>query len=232
VQPEQRRNAATLFAALGDGERLSLLVKDEDAMVREAAVSSIGKLKIATAAGSLLIALVDEAPDVRLAAAEALGMVADLEVVAALTRALDDDDSWVQCAALRSLARISPDAAIQAIHTLSPQAGGVVLITCLELLEGLTGEGCRETAEQALDNSDMDVVTLAIDLLARHSVERIIPHAGRLLAHQNWNVRIVCARAVARLSLSEAGILLSDALEHEENELVRTQLHKLLKERA
>jgi HEAT repeat protein len=228
-QPEQRRNAAILFAALGDGDRLSLLVKDEDALVREAAVSSIGKLRIISALGTLLIALVDENPDVRVAAAEAMGEVGDETVVTALKHALNDEDAWVQCAVLKSLARISPAATIYAIKEVFLCADGLLMITCLELLDQSGDDQAVELVEKSLDNSDGEVVTLAISILARHALDRITSHAERLLAHQNWNVRAACARTVALLPASQAGRLLGDALEHEENDLVRTQLQNLLK---
>lgn len=228
-QPEKRRNAAILFAALGDGDRLSLLVKDEDATVREAAVSSIGKLHITAAMGSLLIALVDEDPDVRIAAAEALGEVGNESVLNVLTHALNDDDSWVQCAALKSLARISPESTFDAVKGLFPRAEGLLMITCLELLDVQGGVQSLELVEQSLDNSDEDVVTLAISIIARHDIGRITSRAEQLLAHQNWNVRISCARAVAQLPSLQAGKLLKNALEHEENDLVRTQVQNLLK---
>ena len=112
-QSEQRRNAAILFAALGDGDRLSLLAKDEHSLVRHAAVSSIGKLHLALSSGIMIMALVDEDPDVRMAAAETLGEVGDRGVVTALTHALGDEDAWVQCAALKSIAHISPELTTQ-----------------------------------------------------------------------------------------------------------------------
>jgi len=228
-QPEQRRNAAILFAALGDGDRLSLLVKDEDALVREAAVSSIGKLHISAAASILQIALVDENPDVRIAAAEALGEVGDEQIVTALNHALNDEDAWVQCAVLKSLARISPDATFSAIQAVFPSADGLLLITCLELLDQIGSDQALKLVEQTLDNSDGEVVTLAISILARQALDRISSHADRLLAHQNWNVRVSCARAVALFPAPQAGMLLTHALEHEENELVRSQMQNLLK---
>ena len=58
---------------------------------------------------------------------------------------------------------------------------------------------------------------------------RFVPHAGRLLSHHSWNVRIACARTVALLPTDTAGNLLAQALETESNELVRTQLQSLLK---
>lgn len=228
-QSEQRRNAAILFATLGDGDRLSLLVKDEDALVREAAVSSIGKLQLTAATGTLLIALVDENPDVRIAAVEALGEVGGEGVVTALNHTLNDEDAWVQCAALKSIARISPHATLHAIQTVFSRAEGLLMITCLELLDQLADDQAMKLVEQTLDNSDGELVTLAITSIARHAVDRIAVHAERLLAHSNWNVRVSCARAVALLPPSQASSLLAHALEHEDNDLVRNELQNLLK---
>ncbi len=228
-QPEQRRNAAILFAALGDGDRLSLLVKDEDALVRQAAVSSIGKLHLVSSSGILMIALVDEDPDVRIAAAEALAEVGDAGVVTALTHALNDEDLWVQCAVLKSLARIYPEGTLAVVQTVFLRAEGLLLITCLKLLEDQSDTQAMELVEQALDNSDEEVVTLALAIIGRVSAERIMPHAERLLTHPNWDVRMACARTVALLPASQAGPLLARALEQEQNELVRIQLQDLLK---
>jgi HEAT repeat protein len=226
---EQRRNAAILFAALGDGDRLSLLVKDEDAHVRQAAVSSIGKLQLAPSSGILLMALVDEDPDVRIAAAETLGEVGDKGVVTALTHALNDEDAWVQCAALNSLAHIHPDGVLDAVQTVVPGAEGLLLITCLNLLESHGSDQALDLIEQALDNRDEEVVKLALAILGRRAVDRIVPHAERLLSHGNWDVRIVAARTVTLFPAAQATRLLSQALENEANGLVRTQLQSLLK---
>jgi len=228
-QSEQRRNAAILFAALGDGDRLSLLVKDEDPLVRQAAVSSIGKLHLALSSGILLLALVDEDPDVRIAAAETLGEVGDRGVVTALTHALNDEDAWVQCAVLNSLAHLYPEGVLAAVQTVLPLAEGILLINCLKLLEKQEGDQALELIEQALDNSDEEVVTLALSIIGRRAADRIVPHVDRLLAHGNWGVRIACARAVALLPALQAGMLLTQALDNETNDLVREQFQNLLK---
>jgi len=226
---EQRRNAAVLFAALGDGDRLSLLVKDEDPLVRQAAVSSIGKLRLSLSSGILLMALVDEDPDVRIAAAETLGELGDREVVTALTHALNDEDAWVQCAVLNSLARIYPEGILDAVQTVLPGAEGLLLITCLKLLEDQENGQALELVEEALDNIDEEVVTLALAIIGRRAIDRIVPHAARLLAHDNWNVRMACARVVALLPAAQAANLLEHALGDEKNELVRSQVQNLLK---
>jgi HEAT repeat protein len=228
-QQELRRNAAILFAALGDGDRLSLLAKDEDELVREAAVSSIGKMGLISGMGTLLIALVDESPDVRIAAAEGLGMIGDESVLDALDHALEDEDSWVQCAALKSIAKISADGAINAVKRIFSRAEGLLVITCLELLDQMGGDSAMDLVEQALDNCDSEVVTLSLAILSRHDVDRVSPRAQILLTHENWNIRASCARAVALLPVETASHLLVSALQQENNDLVKTQMQTLLK---
>jgi HEAT repeat protein len=228
-RPEQRRDAAVLLAALGDGDRLSLLVKDEDALVRQAAVSSVGRLHLASACGILTIALVDENPDVRISAAEALADFGNAEVVTALTHALNDDDAWVQCVVLKSLAQICPEGILAAVQKVFDRAEGLLLITCLKLLENHGDNQAMELVERTLDNNDTDVVSLALSIIGRKSINRIAPHAARLLRHHSWDVRMACARNVALLPEAHAFHLLSQALEHETDELARIQLQDLLK---
>jgi len=110
-----------------------------------------------------------------------------------------------------------------------PKAEGLLLITCLNLLEEEGSDQALMLVGQALENSDEEVVTLALSIIGRRAVECLVPHAERLLAHADMNVRIACARTVALLPAVSAGKLLKQALEHEDNELVRTQLQSLLK---
>jgi HEAT repeat protein len=229
VQPEQRRDAAILLAALGDGERLfHHLVKDEDANVRQAAVASIGKLHISEARGILLIALVDESPDVRIAAIEALGEMGDSELFEPLLHALNDDDSWVQCAALKSIARINPSRILAAVQSVYPEAAGLLLITCLDLLENLGSDEALTLVEEALLKRDEEVVKLAIEILMRTGRDRVELHAEHLMSHPHRDVRAACARALAALSTQRAKHILSAALEWEENDLVKTEIKSLL----
>lgn len=228
-QPEQRRNASLLFAALGDGDRLTLLVKDEDPLVRQAAVAAVGKLHLPTSAGTIVIALSDEDPDVRIAAAEALAHVGDVKVITALTHALIDDDVWVQCAVLKSLVSICPEETLNAVKSVFTNAEGLLLITCLKLLEDMNDASALDLVERALDNNDEEVVTLALSIIGRHAPERIVPQAEFILRHRNWDVRMACARTVALLPPVQAKELLERALAEEDNELVRNQLQSLLK---
>lgn len=227
-QPEQRRAAVILHAALGDGEPLTLLVKDADPGVRQAAVASIGKLRLATASGILLIALVDEDPEVRIAAVEALGEVGGNEAVDHLKYALNDDDIWVRCAVLRSIANIDRSEIFPAIRSVFSQADGLLMITCLELLEGIGNREAMDLVEAALESRDKEIVTLALSILARQGGEWVTTHAERLLGHANKEARSGWARVIAGLPAGQARRFLSQAVQRERNGQVKAYIQGLL----
>lgn len=223
--PEKRRDAAILFAALGDAEKLSLLIKDEDSLVRKTAVNALAELRSPAAVGHLVMALVDEDTDVRLAAAGALGEIGGEEVLEPLLLALKDEDPWVQCAALRSLGRLRHPGARQPIVALLESADGLVTITALETLAEIGGEGVAVLVTRALDNPDEEVVKAAIGILAEQGENGWLDeYRERLLAHPHWDVRSSFIKALVANRGSDALPLLRSALDTETDELVREQI--------
>jgi HEAT repeat protein len=227
-QSQQRRDSVLLFATLGDGKFLLRLVKDEDPAVRQASVSAIGKLNIPSSQKILRIALVDETPEVRMASAEALGSAGDAAAIAPLTLTLGDDDDRVRCTALKSITRLAPENALEAIRAVLPTAKGLLLITCLELLDSLGSSGALTLVEEALYNDDEELVNLAIEIISRHARERIERHTERLLRHPEASVRLKLATALAELPSEQARKHLALALEKERNNLVRDRIRCLL----
>ncbi|GAB7027978.1 HEAT repeat domain-containing protein [Geotalea toluenoxydans] len=225
---EKRRNAAVLCTALADTERLSLLVKDEDATVRKAAVSSLASLKSVASAGHLVMALVDEDPDVRIAAAGALGDVGSEEVVGPLLLALQDDDPWVQCAVLKSLGNLKNEATLPAIVQLFERADGLVLITALDAVAKIGGETARALVEKALDNSDEEVVKAAIGILTRENDAWVHTHRDKLLNHSHWDVRSTFIKAMVSRLGEKSFPYLRQALQTETDELVKGQIIELM----
>lgn len=226
--PEARRSATRLYAALTDAERLALLVKDEDALVRRSAVSALAGLHNPVCLGSLVMALVDEDPDVRIAAVAGIGELGGDEAPEPLLLALGDDDPWVQCAALKGLGRYGGSRVLDAIEGLLPTAGGVVLITALETLASMEGDRAAVLVQRCLDNPDEEVVKSAIDILSRGDAEWVDDYRERLLAHPHWEVRANFVRAMAQLLGARALPYLERALESEADELVRGQLRDLI----
>lgn len=228
ASPDQRRDAAMLYGGLGDGDCLSLLAKDENAAVREAAVIAIGKQENSAGSGILLMALVDEDPDVRIAAAEALGRAGNANVLPSLTHAMHDEDCWVQSAVLRSIVFISREQALPVLRDTFATADGLLMITCLEMLESLGGGEALAMVEEALGNSDYDVMSLAVTILVRQGGEWLEANAERLLGHQRPEVRVAFARHFSELPAVKSRPVLTAVLEKEEDTIVREQLQKLL----
>lgn len=170
-QPDDRRESAMLYSALGDGEQLFLLAKDEDASVRQAAIHGLGTLKRAEHSDLIQVALADEAPDVRIAAAEALGALGSHDLLDVLIAALSDTDIWVQCAVLRNIDRIERERLFPLLEALFARADGILMLTCLELLEKIGSPPALELVATALAHPDADIVAAAAAILERRTHE-------------------------------------------------------------
>jgi len=171
VQPGDRRESAMLYAALGDGVQLFLLAKDEDALVRQAAIYGLGTLKRAEHSDLIQIALADEAPEVRIAAADALGALGSHDLLEALIAALSDTDVWVKCAVLRNIDHIDRGRLFPLLDALFARADGILMLTCLELLDKIGSPPAMVLVATALAHHDADVVEAAAALLERRERE-------------------------------------------------------------
>ncbi|HPX60346.1 MAG TPA: HEAT repeat domain-containing protein [Deltaproteobacteria bacterium] len=163
--PDHRRDAAVLAAELSEGDYLSRLVKDEDPSVRKAAVASLGRLNTIGVGSMLQMALVDECPDVRIAAVESLASIGGRPALDCLIPALHDSDTWVQCAVLKGIEKIDRASLLQAIAELFPAAGGLLMITCLEMLGKIGSEEALALVSMAQDNPDGDISRLARSII-------------------------------------------------------------------
>jgi HEAT repeat protein len=212
-----------------DRERLSLLVKDENATVRRTAVNALASLKSGAGIASLIMALVDEDADVRIAAAEALGESGGEEVLPPLLLALKDEDPWVKCAALRGLGRLGHGGAREAVmEVLDGSTDGLLTITAMESLAKICGEGAVERVKRALSSSDEEVVKSAMEILSTYGNAWIDDCREMLLNHPHWDVR----RNFIRLMVANEGEKslphLRSAIDVEGDVLVREQILEIL----
>lgn len=226
--PAKRRNAALILGALLDGERLIRLVKDEDASVRRAAVSSLVRIDLPQAITHLALALSDEEAEVRLAAAQALAERGGPEVLAPLSLALNDADPWVQTAALKGLSALGDPAALPGVMAVLEAAGGPVLMAGLRTAAALGGVKALAPIEKALSHPDEEVVEVAIELLSGLGGGWVASHAATLIGHPHWAVRRCFVRALSRLKCADSVHLLDQALACETDPLVRGEIAELL----
>lgn len=225
---EKRRFAAILYAALNDDEKLSLLIKDEDATVRKTAVNSLAELKSPVAVPHLVMALADEDADVRIAAAGALGEIGGDNVLEPLFLALKDEDPWVKCAALKSLGRLGSDQALVEIAETLEHGEGLVVISALETLAEIGGEKVSELVKKGLENHDEEVVKASIEILSRGGDDWLDEFGDKLLLHPHWDVRRSIIMAMVAHQGEKALPRLRSVLETESDDLVKETITEIM----
>lgn len=226
--PEKRRSSVSLYVALKLVDRLALLMKDENANVRTAAVFALAELKDTQSVNHLVMALFDEEPNVRMAAAGALGEFGGEQSAASLILALDDQNPWVKCAALRSLASLKVAEAEPAIARLALHSDGLVLIALLRAMLEISVEAAKDLSVKALGHDDSEVVKTAIEILTRIDDIWMDEQAERLISHEQWDIRSLFVKALAEHRGVESLPILKAALETEKDELVRRLITDLI----
>lgn len=227
-ESDKRRDAVHLCGVLHDRERLALLMKDADDLVRRAAVQSLARLGGDDAVHHLTMALTDENAGVRIAAASTLGDTGMQNAVEPLILVMADSDPWVRCAALRSLGKIGGDIALVAIEGALDEADGLVSLAALDALKHFDTDRSRQLARRATTASNSDVVKSAIELLAELGDSWLDEHWQEFLQHPHWDVRNMVVRYLAEKRGQESLSLLRQALETEADDLVRGRIVELL----
>lgn len=173
---------------------LLVAVEDEDAHVRQMALSALGEIGDTRAIGRLERALRDERPEVRYQAVIAFARVAKSDppaVALALERALDDRDGAIRYIAMRMLEEHAIDEVDE---------------------KGLRGASLRDRAEQLMDGPDEAVAVVAALYLARlgHPGARLVVLAvvsGQRVTPEREDEE-ACIELVGELKLREAAAAL------------------------
>jgi HEAT repeat protein len=227
-EPDKRRDAVFLCGVLRDRERLSLLMKDADDLVRRTAVQGLARLGGDDVVHHLTLALTDENAGVRIAAASALGETGKYNAVEPLVLVMADPDPWVRCAALRSLGSIGGDVALAAIEMALDEADGLVSLAALDALRHFDTDRSRLLARRATASSNSDVVKSAIELLVELNDPWLDDHWQEFLHHPHWDVRNTVVRYLAEKQGQGSLPLLRRALETETDDLVRGRIAEIL----
>ncbi len=227
-EPDKRRDAVFLCGVLRDRERLSLLMKDADDLVRRTAVQGLARLGGDDIVHHLTMALTDENSGVRIAAASTLGETGKQNAVEPLVLVMADPDPWVRCAALRSLGRIGGDIALAALEKALDEADGLVSLAALDGLRHFDTDRSRLLAHRATASSNSDVVKSAIELLVELDDPWLDDHWQEFLHHPHWDVRNSVVRYLGEKLGQESLPLLRRALETETDDLVRGRILEIL----
>jgi HEAT repeat protein len=196
--PSKLNSLSVYVNIQGEGyhDELLLASKDSDAVIRQKAVSLMGKFGEERFADQLVLSLADEATAVRLAAINAIVRLRPETGIEPLISSLEDGDIWIRTAAAQALGEYRHPGAIQPLmrhleHDLPP-----VRIAVIEALGKSENPGVRSVLFACLAESDLEIRRAALLALARVPGSDVFDLLVASLADGDWRTRAAAATAL------------------------------------
>ncbi len=194
-------NSLSIFVNIqGEGyhDELLLASKDEDPVIRQKAVSLMGKFSDERFADPLVLSLVDEATNVRLSAIQAIVRLRPETGLAPLISSLEDNDIWIRTAAAQALGEYRDSSIIAPlIHHLDTDVTPVK-IAAIDSLGKSESEDARAPLFACLEDPDIEMRRASILALSRIPGEDIFDHLMQYLGSDDWRLRAAAAQALGR----------------------------------
>ena len=210
-------NALSVFVNVqGEGyhDELLLASKDSDPVIRQKAISLMGKFSEERFADQLVLSLADEATGVRLAAINAIVRLRPEKGVEPLISSLEDGDVWIRTAAAQALGEYRHGGGLEPLmhhleHDLPP-----VRIAAIEALGKSETEGVKDVLFRAAYDLDLEIRRAAILALARIPGDEVFDYLMFALNDHDWRIRAAAATAVGlrgdRVALPALHLALED----------------------
>ena len=209
-------NSLSVFVNIqGEGyhDELLLASKDSDPVIRQKAVSLMGKFGEERFANQLVLSLADEATSVRLAAINAIVRLRPETGLEPLISSLDDSDIWIRTAAAQALGEYQHSEAVEPLmrHLLHDPAP--VRIAVIEALGKSQDQRVKDVLFSCLDESDLEIQRAAMLALAKIPGRDAFDRLLTALASADWRIRAAAATALGARGDREALPMLHRAIE-------------------
>jgi HEAT repeat protein len=202
-------NSLSVFVNIqGEGyhDELLLASKDSDPVIRQKAVSLMGKFGEDRFADQLVLSLADESTAVRLAGINAIVRLRPETGLEPLISSLDDNDIWIRTAAAQALGEYRHAQAIEPLmrHLLHDPAP--VRIAVIEALGKSRDEGVKDILFSCLAESDTEIQRAAMLALARIPGRDAFERLTTALTSDDWRIRAAAAARRCRCSTAHLRI--------------------------
>ena len=192
-------NALSVFVNVqGEGyhDELLLASKDSDPVIRQKAISLMGKFGEERFADQLVLSLADEATGVRLAAINAIVRLRPETGVEPLISSLEDGDVWIRTAAAQALGEYRHAGGLQPLmhhleHDLPP-----VRIAAIEALGKSESGEVKDILFRAAYDLDLEIRRAAILALSRIPGDEVFDYLMFALNDNDWRIRAAAATTV------------------------------------
>lgn len=182
----------------GEGYHDGLLLasKDSDPVIRQKAVSLMGKFGEERFADQLVLSLADESTAVRLAAINAIVRHRPQSGLDPLISALDDHDIWIRTAAAQALGEYRQGATIEPLLRHLMHDPPPVRIAVIEALGKSEDPRVKDVLFRCLAESDPEIQRAAMLALARIPGNDVFDILVATLSHEDWRLRAAAAAAL------------------------------------
>ncbi|HEX8616851.1 MAG TPA: HEAT repeat domain-containing protein [Thermoanaerobaculia bacterium] len=223
-------NSLSVYVSIqGEGyhDELLLASKDSDPVIRQKAVSLMGKFGEERFADQLVLSLADESTAVRLAAITAIVRHRPETGLEPLISSLDDQDIWIRTAAAQALGEYRHPAAIDPLLRHLMHDPPPVRIAVIEALGKSEQERVKDVLFNCLDESDPEIQRAAMLALARIPGQDVFDRLVGALQHSDWRLRAAAAAALGTRGDRAALPALHRALEDSDTYVQQSAIHAL-----
>jgi HEAT repeat protein len=193
-------NSLSLFVNIqGEGyhDELLLASKESDAVIRQKAISLMGKFGEERFADQLVLSLADESPSVRLAAINAIVRLRPEKGLDPLISSLEDGDVWIRTAAAQALGEYGDPRAISSLTRHLDNDVAPVRIAVIEALGKSRHERVKEVLFPCVHEEDIEIRRAAILALGHVPGEEVFDYLMFALTDGDWRIRAAAASAIA-----------------------------------
>jgi HEAT repeat protein len=192
-------NSLSIYVNIkGEGyhDELLLASKDSDAVIRQKAVSLMGKFGEQRFADQLVLSLADESIPVRLAAINAIVRHRPESGLEPLISSLDDQDIWIRTAAAQALGEYRHPAAVEPLLRHLMHDPPPVRIAVIEALGKSENEQVKDVLFHCLEEPDPEIQRAAMLSLGRIPGADVFDRLVAALGSADWRLRASAATAL------------------------------------
>lgn len=209
-------NSLSVYVTIqGEGyhDELLLASKDSDPVIRQKAVSLMGKFSEDQFGDQVVLSLADESTAVRLAAITSVVHLRPEKGLEPLISALEDHDIWIRTAAAQALGEYRHQDALAPLvrHLHSDLAP--IRIAVIEALGKFENPTVKKVLFDCLREDDLEIRRAAMLALARVPGMDVFEALAVLLTDLDWRIRAAAVTAIGHRGQRDALPLVHRALE-------------------
>jgi HEAT repeat protein len=223
-------NSLSLFVNIqGEGyhDELLLASKDGDPVLRQKAVSLMGRFGEERFANHIVLSLADESTGVRLAAINAVVQLRPETGLAPLISSLEDHDIWIRTAAAQALGEYRHSSAIAPLMRHLQSDLTPVRIAVIDALGKTEDAVVKEVLFDTFREEDMEVRRAAILALSRIPGMDVFELLVGALFDSDWRIRAAAVTALGARGERDALSYLHRALEDPDPYVQQSAVHAL-----